>query len=126
MDGNNRWSKKNKFSNYYSYKKGANNLIKLTNFIFDNTNVKYVSAFALSKNNLKRSQKLISMLRKLLLEFVDNFLEDYNQINYNISFIGDRSFLDSKTKKKLIDWKTLLKNHKNILSYSSIIVVKRI
>ena len=59
MDGNNRWSKKNNKKKYYSYKKGASTLINLTNSIFDNTNAKYVSAFALSKNNLNRSKNLI-------------------------------------------------------------------
>ena len=115
MDGNNRWSKKNKVTKYHSYKKGANKLIKLTNFIFDNTNTRYVSAFALSKNNLNRSQKLISMLRSLLLEFVDSFLEDDNHINYNISFIGDRSFLDSNTVKKIDKLENLPKKSQKYL-----------
>ena len=84
MDGNNRWSKKNNLDKYSSYKKGAYKLLEITNFIFDNYKINYVSAFALSKNNLNRSQKLISMLRSLLLEFVDSFLEDDNHINYNI------------------------------------------
>ena len=55
MDGNNRWSKKNKTNKYNGYKKGANTIIKLSNYIFHNTDAKYVSAFALSKNNLNRS-----------------------------------------------------------------------
>ena len=55
MDGNNRWSKKNKTNNYNGYKKGANTIIKLSNYIFHNTDARYVSAFALSKNNLNRS-----------------------------------------------------------------------
>ena len=48
--------KKNKTNKYNGYKKGANKLIKLSNYIFDNTDAKYVSAFALSKNNLNRSK----------------------------------------------------------------------
>ena len=51
--------KKNNFNKYNGYKKGANKIIKLSNFIFDNTDIKYISAFALSKNNLKRSKNLI-------------------------------------------------------------------
>ena len=49
MDGNNRWSKKKNLDKYNGYKKGANQLLKLTEFIFTNTNSNYVSAFALSK-----------------------------------------------------------------------------
>ena len=66
MDGNNRWLKKNNYNKYNGYKKGANTLINLSNFIFDNTNAKYISAFALSKNNLGRSQNLIATLKKII------------------------------------------------------------
>ena len=47
MDGNNRWAKKNKLNKYNGYKKGAETLIKLSNFIFQNTDTRYISAFAL-------------------------------------------------------------------------------
>ena len=101
MDGNNRWSKKNKLSKYESYKRGANNLLKLTDFIFTNTKSNYVSAFALSKNNMNRSQKLVTILKGLLLEFVNNFINDEIEMKFNIKFIGDRSFLNSETNKKI-------------------------
>ena len=42
MDGNNRWSKKNNIDKFNGYKKGANTLINLTNYIFDNTNTRYI------------------------------------------------------------------------------------
>ena len=71
MDGNNRWSKKNKLNKYNGYKKGANTLINLSNFIFESTDVNYISAFALSKNNLNRSKNLIATLKKILLEFLN-------------------------------------------------------
>ncbi len=69
MDGNNRWSKKNKENLYNGYKRGADTLLNLTDYIFGNTSAKFVSAFALSKNNLNRSKTLISTLKKVLIEF---------------------------------------------------------
>ena len=66
MDGNNRWSNKKSCSKYYAYKKGANNLIKLSDYIFNNTKTKYISAFALSINNLKRPHKVLNMIEKVL------------------------------------------------------------
>ena len=53
MDGNNRWSEKKSLSKYESYKRGASKLISLSNYIFSNTKVDTISAFALSKNNLQ-------------------------------------------------------------------------
>ena len=102
MDGNNRWSNKNNISKFNGYKKGSSNLIKLSNFIFENTNIKYISAFALSKNNLNRSKKLISTLKKVFLEFLDNKLkQQHKKSNFNIKFIGDRSFLNSEINEKV-------------------------
>ncbi len=115
MDGNNRWSKKNNQDKYSSYKKGANNLIKLTDFIFKNTKSSYVSAFALSKNNLNRSKTLISLLKNLLLEFVDKIINEDINLNFNIKFIGDRKFLNSELNKKIDRLENLNKNSKKLL-----------
>jgi len=64
MDGNNRWSKKNDKTNYHSYKLGANNLLSLSDYIFSNTQTNIISAFALSRNNLKRSLNIIKVIKK--------------------------------------------------------------
>ena len=95
MDGNNRWSKKNSISKYGSYKIGATKLIKLSNFIFSQTKISYVSAFALSKNNLERSSSIINAIKKILQE---SLVELSNKkLNYDLNFIGDFSFFDTKT-----------------------------
>tara|TARA_X000000950_G_scaffold255913_1_gene320970 strand:+ start:1600 stop:2244 length:645 start_codon:yes stop_codon:yes gene_type:complete len=101
MDGNNRWSKKNKKSKFNAYKTGSNNLIDLSNYIFENTNSNYVSAFALSKNNLNRSKNLISTLKKVLLEFIEKKINYEFRIKFNVKFIGDKSFLSSEIIKKI-------------------------
>ena len=118
MDGNNRWSKKNNYNKYNGYKKGANTLINLSNFIFDNTNAKYISAFALSKNNLSRSQNLISTLKKILSEFLNKVIEDEKKYKFNIKFIGDRKFLSKQINLKINELEQLNKAHKkNLLIY---------
>ena len=71
MDGNNRWSIANKIDKYSSYKKGANKLIEITNFIFENYKINYISAFALSRHNLKRGKLLLNMIENLLVDFLD-------------------------------------------------------
>ena len=115
MDGNNRWSKKNNFSKYEGYKKGANTLIKLSNYIFDHTDIKYISAFALSKNNLSRSKNLISTLKKILLEFLNKLNDKEIDYNFNIKFIGDRDFLSSEINQKIDQLELLKKQYKRKL-----------
>ena len=73
MDGNNRWSKKKKFNIYKSYTTGAGRLIKITSHIFKEYDVKFISAFALSKNNLSRSPRIISTIKNILLDFLNKY-----------------------------------------------------
>jgi len=101
MDGNNRWSKNNQCTKYDGYKEGANTLLKLSRYIFSYTDTKYISAFALSKNNLSRSKNLISTLKKILYEFLNKVLNENGAINFNIKFIGDRNFLNSSINNKI-------------------------
>ena len=118
MDGNNRWSKKNKTNKYNGYKKGANTIIKLSNYIFHNTDAKYVSAFALSKNNLNRSSNLILTLKKILLEFLNKVIEDEIAFQFNIRFIGNRNFLNQAINKKIDQLERQKKNNnKTLLIY---------
>ena len=100
MDGNNRWSKKRALSKYDSYKRGASKLVSLSNYIFTkNTKINTISAFALSKNNLQRSSKILNLIKKILLESLTQF--ENNKRNYDIVFIGDFNFLEEKIKKKI-------------------------
>ena len=99
MDGNNRWSK-NKINLYNGYKVA---LLHYSNdYIFGNTSAKFVSAFALSKNNLNRSKTLISTLKKVLIEFCSKDKKLFNFNNeFNIRFIGNRDFLSKKINLKI-------------------------
>ena len=83
MDGNNRWSKKNGFSKFDSYSKGAKKLIDLSSFIFEKTDIKFITAFALSSNNLNRSKKIIDIILSVLDLNLDRALNE--KLNYSIS-----------------------------------------
>ncbi len=95
MDGNKRWFKKNTISKYESYKKGANKLIEITKFIFENYDINYVSSFALSKHNFSRGSNLINILKKILFDFLINS-EQINNFNFSVKFIGNLKFLAKK------------------------------
>ena len=115
MDGNNRWSKKNSLNNFNGYKHGADNLLKLTNYLFQNTETKYVSAFALSKNNLSRSVKIINSIKKILSLFLDK--TDKDKVKFNIRFIGNLSFLDVKVRKKISDLSRIQNFNKTLIIF---------
>ena len=99
MDGNNRWSKNKKINKFQAYSKGAKNLIELSNKIFEKTEIKYITAFALSTNNLKRSKNIIDTILNILDINLDQALD--KKMNFSISFRGNLKFLSHKLKKKV-------------------------
>ena len=114
MDGNNRWSKKNNKTKYFSYNLGAKKLIDLSRFIFENYDINFVSAFALSKHNLKRGSYLTNIIKRVLKGLLD---QDSHKNNYNfdIIFKGDLSFLPIKMVKEIKNLQKSNNNFKNKL-----------
>ena len=118
MDGNNRWSKLNSYSKYKGYKTGADNLFKLSSYIFDNYKINIISAFALSTSNLLRPPNDIITIKKVLNYSLNKILKQ--NIDFKIKFIGDLSFLDRELKKKINEIKRLnlsIKNKKQLLIF---------
>jgi len=116
MDGNNRWSKKNNISKFESYKQGANKLIEITNFIFEEYDIDYVSAFALSKHNFKRGSVLLDVIRRILIDFL-NPSKNIQNFKYKIKFNGNLNFLP---KNIVEDMKKLEK--KNLKSKKKLVI----
>ena len=114
MDGNNRWSKKKNISKFEAYKTGSEKLIKLSKFIFNNYNINYISAFALSSNNFGRSSKVINVLKKVFIYFL-NDLRNQEISTFEIKIIGDLSFLDKKIIDQTNDFLKKQKYSKNKL-----------
>ena len=117
MDGNNRWSKKNNISKKKAYERGANNLIKLSNYLFKNYEVRYISAFALSTNNLKRSTNKIKLLIKILSNFLDQ-IDSYKKLDYKIELRGNINFLDKSLINKIHNLHQInLKKEKSLIIF---------
>lgn len=116
MDGNTRWAKKNSESLYNTYKRGSSKLLNLSDYLFKNYDLSFISSFALSSHNLKRSTKTISILKKVLNDFLDSNLND-KKFKFNIKFIGDLTFFDTSLIKKLKN----LESNKNKYNQSLVI-----
>ena len=89
LDGNRRWARENNMSNFEGHKKGAENIRKMTSYII-NKGVKFLSIFAFSTENFKRSQEEVKYLMNL---FVNEFTKEYHKLheqNIKIIFSGRR------------------------------------
>ena len=100
MDGNHRWSKKNHIDQFESYVKGSKKLLEITEYIFNNFETRYITAFALSKNNLKRTDEKINILKLVIKYFLDD-LDSLSKLDFRISIKGNLSFLEKGIINKI-------------------------
>lgn len=115
MDGNLRWSKKSNTSLFKTYYSGAINLFNLSNFLFSNYDLNYISAFALSKHNLGRNKLNIEILINVFEKILDEAQDFENTFNINV--LGNINFLPKKIQKKIINLKVDNIKKKNLLIF---------
>ena len=93
MDGNGRWAKERGLNRSLGHKAGADNLIKLLNYIYKNTSIKVVSLYAFSTENFKRDKNEVDYLMKLFVTLFNNKLESIKKNNVKVVFSGRRDNL---------------------------------
>jgi len=99
MDGNGRWATERGLKRSEGHKAGDQNLKKLAEYILSK-GIKYLSVYAFSTENFKRSEEEVSYLMNL---FATKFLEyqDYfNNLDIKVVFSGRK---DKPLPKKVID-----------------------
>ncbi len=90
MDGNQRWSKKNKKNIEQGYLAGFDNLEKIVNFCLQ-IDIKYITVFALSSENIKRNSSYL--IFKIIRKIYKKLLKDLNNKKVNINIIGEKKNL---------------------------------
>lgn len=100
MDGNRRWAKKNSVSLLESYNKGADNLAQIA-IVASNTNAKTLNVFAFSLENMKRSDVEKKIINTVLNDCLDNKFGFLLENDIKLRIIGNRSFFDKSTLKKI-------------------------
>ena len=100
MDGNGRWGRKRKKSRNYGHKAGLKTVEKIIKSSIKNK-IKYLTLFAFSTENWQRPKNEIKFLFKLLDNFIDTKLDEFNRNNIRLKIIGDISKFNLKLKKKL-------------------------
>ena len=90
MDGNGRWGHKRKKSRNYGHKAGLKTVEKIIKSSIKNK-IKYLTLFAFSTENWQRPKNEIKFLFKLLDNFIDTKLDEFNRNNIRLKIIGDIS-----------------------------------
>ena len=100
MDGNRRWAREKGLETKEGHKAGADNLEKIAKDC-NELGVKYLTVYAFSTENWKRSQEEVSALMILLRNYLKKFSKNANKEGIRIKILGDVSVLDEGLRKSI-------------------------
>lgn len=89
MDGNGRWAKSKGFPRTVGHAKGAQNLEDML-YIADELGIKYLTVYAFSTENWKRSEDEVMALMNLFRQYLRNGFKKAARNNVRIRVIGYR------------------------------------
>lgn len=92
MDGNRRWARQKKLDIREGHKKGAETLEKIAKYC-NKIGIKYLTVYAFSTENWKRSSEEVGALMILLQNYLNDFSKRANTENIKIKVLGDISVL---------------------------------
>ena len=110
MDGNGRWGLKYKNSRNAGHKAGLKTVEKIIKASLKQK-IKYLTLYAFSTENWKRPKKEIFYLFNLLENFLKNKLDDLNNQNIKLKFIGERNISNKLDKLLNLAERKTLKNN---------------
>lgn len=105
MDGNRRWARERNLKISDGHKCGAETLENIANYC-NNIGIKYLTVYAFSTENWKRSKEEVGALMNLLRFYLDKFSKKADTQNIKIKVLGDIEILEDSLKssiKKAID-----------------------
>ena len=93
MDGNGRWAKKRLMPRNFGHKAGANTVEQICEDAY-NLGIKYLTVYAFSTENWKRSVEEVTGIMNLLRSYLKNCIERASKNNMCVRVIGDRTALE--------------------------------
>ena len=100
MDGNRRWAKNNGLSTKEGHKAGSKNLENIARFC-NKIGIKYLTVYAFSTENWKRSQAEVSALMFILKANLDAMLRRMDMENIRIRVIGEKGNIPADIQPKI-------------------------
>ena len=100
MDGNRRWAKEKGLDTKLGHKAGAETLEKIASYA-NEIGLKYLTVYAFSTENWKRTKEEVGALMALLGYYLDKFLNRESLRNIKIRVLGDIENLDKSLKDSI-------------------------
>lgn len=100
MDGNRRWAKEKSMMTTMGHKRGTDVLVDIAKYC-NEIGLKYLTVYAFSTENWKRTEEEVGYLMGLLGVYLDKFLNELDMKNIKISFIGNIDVIDSSLSNRI-------------------------
>ena len=102
MDGNGRWAKKRGLPRSAGHAAGAETFRKIASYC-RTLGVKYMTVYAFSTENWKRSEEEIGGIMRLLGNYLQEALRDMEKHQVRLKFFGDLSRLSPRLRQLCLD-----------------------
>lgn len=100
MDGNRRWAKERGVDPRLGHKEGAETLERIATYA-NEIGLKYMTVYAFSTENWKRTKEEVGALMKLLELYLDKFLNRESLRNIRIRLLGDVEGLNPSLRDRI-------------------------
>ncbi len=109
LDGNGRWAKKRNMPRNYGHIEGSKTVERIIEDGYK-MGIEYITVYAFSTENWKRSEEEVSALMKLLGKYLVDCIERSTKNNMCVRVIGDKSGLDSRLVEKINELEEVTKD----------------
>lgn len=114
MDGNGRWAKAQGKLRTFGHQAGAQTLKEIVKAA-DRLGIKVISAYAFSTENWKRPVTEVNFIMELLSCYLTSEIEEFNENNVRVRFIGSRNGLPDVVLQKMDNAVRETKNNTGII-----------
>ena len=113
MDGNRRWAREHKLPIGIGHKKGAEALEKIAKYA-NKIGLEYMTVYAFSTENWKRSEEEVSTLMFLLKNYLDYYTQRVESDNIKVRVLGDISKLKKDLQESIVALEKRTENNTGI------------
>lgn len=114
MDGNRRWAKLKGMPSNFGHKEGAKTLEKIVRYA-NSIGIKYITVYAFSTENWKRTSEEVSALMGLFQSYLDDYSKRADSENIKVKIIGSKEGLSKKMQDSIEKCMERTKNNTGIV-----------
>ena len=115
MDGNGRWAKKRGLPREIGHIAGKDAFDRVVTYTVK-TGVRFVTLYAFSTENWKRSQREVNALMRLFLALMRNGKKDLDKRDIRLVFLGDKSAFKPSMVKRMEELEEYSKDHTFVMN----------